>query len=153
MTPWDFRGVEHGVAFDLVDLLSQLASECGPRRYASVRASDLGWPLASAPRLRVPPGRRRRLPARWLLRRIARVMGLECRARDSASWRTPADFVRWAAARLDPVPQDLGDEPCWCGSGRPLGSCCAVRYRPRRVLARMPAGRRRTAVSTPARAD
>lgn len=130
MTPWDFRGLEHSVAFDLADLLERVASECGPRRFSAVRAWRFDLPLDGAPRLRVPPRRARRMSLRRLLKRAARLMGLECRARDAASWRTAADFVRWAAARLDPVPVDLG-EPCWCGSGRPLGACCCVLYRPK----------------------
>ena len=119
------------VAFEVMKLFEQMAVECGPRRLLERgrRRLDVG---ISGAKVKARYGRKRKRPLRWVLRSAAgRVFGLRCRPGEAARWRTLLDFVRWVAARLEPVEVGLLDMECWCGSGLKAGSCCGVLYRPR----------------------
>ncbi len=131
VTAWDFRGLEHKVAFDVLGTLEGIAQQHGPRRFLAGRQWRFDLPLGSYPKLRIPPYGSRRLPLRLALKKVAGVLGLRCNGTDSGKWATLADFVRWAASRLEPVELDFDSELCWCGSGKELGKCCCVGYRPR----------------------
>lgn len=132
VTAWDFRGLEHKVAFDVLRFLEDIARDRGPRRFLANRRWRFDLPLESYPRLRIRLYGSRRLPLRAVLRTLAGRLGLRCNGRDSARWETLGDFVRWAASRLEPVEIEFDPgELCWCGSGKELGKCCSVGYKPR----------------------